>query len=322
MKNKKIFLLTVLFLGTTFSQKLSAMNFLKKVPIVSSISAYMDAKKLINAYKAYNEARESLCSSLNDLNNELYDEKSLQTVATAREFINKNPIQPPSDSVRSHLKTIFKREGVDVFFPRKSDIYSDFGDEESKRQLSNGSIVTIGKQSVLSLNPFVIDQLENGKYDDVMGTVLHELGHAVHRHTEKKLTLKVTATSLLYSGIYADHSAAIDSYMSYDYKVQSLIISSLILKLFLVHDSVLPLIQNFYSRRCERQADQYVMQNASDGTIEKMENEFKKIMVDEEKHEKIGILEKVKSLFCSHPTHKERADAFAAELARRQVARE
>ena len=173
------------------------------------------------------------------------------------------------------------------------------------------------------LNPFVIDQLENGKYDDAMGTVLHELGHAVHRHIEKQLTLKAIATSFLYSGIYADQSAAIDSYMSYDYKLQSLIISSLILKLFLVHESVLPLIQNFYSRRCERQADQYVMQNASDGTIEKMENQYRKRMVDEEKNEKISILKKVEmSLFSSHPTHKERADAFATELVRRKMSRE
>jgi hypothetical protein len=286
MKNKKIFLLTILFLGMIFSQKLSAMNFLR-VPILAPVSFYA-IKKLMVCYCAV-----------------IYN-KQFESAVSEADLIKDQPLIPAHLS--KYLSVVCKAKGVDIFFfPKRLKFESTFFQNQPKKyKIPQMAVVSAsGSKAIFFLNSTAIHQLEEGKCNDLMWMVLHELGHVVNRDSEKQCILEVGNS--IFSSLFVIYIANLIGYQGDWYMIAACSVFA--------GNSINQFILPFYSRHRERQADQYVMQHSCDRGLELAESYFRKVELCTKKATLLS------SLFSSHPTHKERADAFAAELARRKVAK-
>jgi hypothetical protein len=87
------------------------------------------------------------------------------------------------------------------------------------------------------------------------------------------------------------------------------------------HRMILPGVKNLYSQYCERQADRYVMQHGTTLIIEDALRDYEEEAALDDEKPFYQRLSTVSSFMRSHPTHEQRAQAFAIELAKREAAK-
>ena len=218
---------------------------------------------------------------------------------------------------KEEVEALFKTEGMRLLLAKQ-----DFLEETGAAKDVRLGIVSLDTRVLLFMDPFSMALFKEKDTALKEFFVRHELGHAVHRHVEKKMVMDVACDSVnvlngfcFYKGLAAEqgnaHQILYHAILQFfecadSYQARSAAAALLVL---LAQRTLCRYVKNTYSRYCEKQADNYAIQTGSVASVEAGRDFFK--MKHEESFEG-------HSSQTAHPEHKERMKTFDKALESKQ----
>lgn len=171
-------------------------------------------------------------------------------------------------------------------------------DMSSKTKKANAMFTGIGKSKRIILGDTLLSNFAN---DEIEVVLAHEMGHYFHKHIIRFMIAGLGASLLGFYVVHCLLHAGLEKLGLEIYQVAGLPLFLFILFLFFL---ILMPFQNTYSRKLERQADQFALDQTKnkDGFIRAMEKLGKQNLADINPHPAIEFI------LYSHPSIQKRID--------------
>jgi hypothetical protein len=237
-------------------------------------------------------------------------QKHIEHFKTQEKFIQ----EPIPLSVRNEISNIFEKNNLQVTCIYQRGIGRDFSPQIAITSQNSQALLMMNESAIQA---FKGNNTERYTPEHMKAVVLHELGHAIHRHTEKALWIEgvrslvrcSSAFTFFYQNWEYFHQVWGGTFGGHTHMQWPTIVASL--GLLLSSNTVALRVYNILWRHFEREADGFVLKTADASHIQALKDFFGRFK-GEEKEEYSWHLS-------SHPRMSERIEACEKELARLQT---